>query len=228
LPILETVSDVYRALADPTRRAILDELSERDGQTLFEICSRLATKHGLGSSRQAISQHLDVLESAGLVKTRRQGRYKFHHLDTTPLETILERWRPNPRKEQQMRIYITSVLVDDQEKALRFYTDALGFVKKTDIPVGEARWLTVVAPDDPQGPELLLEPDAHPAAGPFKAALVADGIPATSFAVDDVHAEFQRLRGLDVRFTQEPVEMGAVTTAVFDDTCGNLIQIAKA
>jgi DNA-binding transcriptional ArsR family regulator len=87
------VSDVYKALADPTRRAILDELSERDGQTLFELCSRLTTKHGLGSSRQAISQHL--LESAGLVRTRREGRYKFHHLDTTPLETILERWRPN-------------------------------------------------------------------------------------------------------------------------------------
>ena len=89
------MSDVYRALADPTRRAILDELSQRDGQTLFELCTRLAAKHGLGSSRQAISQHLDVLEAAGLVKTSRQGRYKFHHLDTTPLETILERWRPN-------------------------------------------------------------------------------------------------------------------------------------
>ena len=89
------MSDVYRALADPTRRAILDELSERDGQTLFEICSRLAVKHRLSSSRQAISQHLDVLESAGLVRTRRQGRYKFHHLDTGPLETIVERWRPD-------------------------------------------------------------------------------------------------------------------------------------
>jgi DNA-binding transcriptional ArsR family regulator len=88
------VSDVYRALADPTRRTILDELAERDGQTLFELCSRLAVKHGLSSSRQAISQHLDVLESAGLVRTRRQGRYKFHHLDTGPLETIVERWRP--------------------------------------------------------------------------------------------------------------------------------------
>ena len=127
-----------------------------------------------------------------------------------------------------MRIYMTSVLVDDQEKALRFYTDVLGFVKKTDIPAGEARWLTVVSPDSPDGPELLLEPDTHPAAGPFKAALAADGIPVTSFAVDDVNAEFQRLRGLGVRFTQEPVEMGPVTTAVFDDTCGNLIQIAKA
>jgi DNA-binding transcriptional ArsR family regulator len=94
LAYTRAVSDVYRALADPTRRAILDELSERDGQTLFEICSRLAVKHGLSSSRQAISQHLDVLESAGLVRTRRQGRYKFHHLDTGPLDTIVERWRP--------------------------------------------------------------------------------------------------------------------------------------
>ena len=127
-----------------------------------------------------------------------------------------------------MRIYITSVLVDDQDKALGFYTDVLGFQKKTDVPLGEARWLTVVSPEAPQGPELALEPDAHPAAKPYKAALVADGIPATSFAVDDVHAEFQRLRDLGVRFTQEPVEMGGVTTAVFDDTCGNLIQIAKA
>jgi catechol 2,3-dioxygenase-like lactoylglutathione lyase family enzyme len=127
-----------------------------------------------------------------------------------------------------MRIYITSVLVDDQEKALRFYTDVLGFQKKHDIPLGQARWLTVVSPEHPEGPELLLEPDGHPAAGPFKAALMADGIPATSFAVDDVQAEFERLSGLGVRFTQEPLDMGTVTTAVFDDTCGNLIQIAKA
>jgi DNA-binding transcriptional ArsR family regulator len=88
------MNDVYKALADPTRRAILDELSERDGQTLFELCTRLAAKHAVGSSRQAISQHLDVLEAAGLVRTRREGRYKFHHLDTEPLEAIIERWRP--------------------------------------------------------------------------------------------------------------------------------------
>jgi catechol 2,3-dioxygenase-like lactoylglutathione lyase family enzyme len=126
-----------------------------------------------------------------------------------------------------MRINVTSVLVDDQAKALAFYTDALGFVKKTDFPVGDARWLTVVSPDEPDGTELLLEPDGHPAAGPFKHALVDDGIPFTSFAVDNVHAEFERLRGLGVRFTQEPLEMSGVTTAVFDDTCGNLIQIAS-
>jgi catechol 2,3-dioxygenase-like lactoylglutathione lyase family enzyme len=127
-----------------------------------------------------------------------------------------------------MRIYITSVFVDDQEKALQFYTDVLGFVKKTDIPLGEARWLTVVSPENPEGPELALEPDSHPAARPFKEALAADGRPVTSFAVDDVGAEFQRLRGLGVQFTQEPLEMGGVTTAIFDDTCGNLIQLAKA
>ncbi len=125
-----------------------------------------------------------------------------------------------------MRINLTSVLVDDQEKALRFYTEVLGFVKKTEVPLGEHRWLTVVSPEDPDGVELVLEPDAHPAARPFKEALVADGIPFTSFAVADVHAEFDRLKGLGVTFTQEPTTMGPVTTAVFDDTCGNLIQIA--
>ena len=126
-----------------------------------------------------------------------------------------------------MRINVASVLVDDQDKALRFYTDVLGFLKKTDIPLGGgAKWLTVVSPDAPDGVELLLEPDGHPAAKPFKDALVADGIPFTSFAVDDVRAEHERLSALGVTFTQPPTEMGPVTTAVFDDTCGNLIQIA--
>ncbi|XVQ15045.1 VOC family protein [Spirillospora sp. CA-255316] len=125
-----------------------------------------------------------------------------------------------------MRINLASVLVDDQEKALRFYTEVLGFVKKHDVPLGEDRWLTVVSPQDPDGTELVLEPSGHPAVKPFKDALVADGIPFTSFAVDDVKAEYERLRGLGVRFTQEPVDMGPVTTAVLDDTCGNLIQIA--
>jgi catechol 2,3-dioxygenase-like lactoylglutathione lyase family enzyme len=126
-----------------------------------------------------------------------------------------------------VRITLTSVLVDDQEKALRFYTDVLGFVKKTEIPLGEHRWLTVVSPEAPDGVELVLEPDEHPAARPFKAALVADGIPYTAFTVPDVHAETERLKALGVRFTQEPLAMGPVTTAVLDDTCGNLIQIAS-
>jgi catechol 2,3-dioxygenase-like lactoylglutathione lyase family enzyme len=125
-----------------------------------------------------------------------------------------------------MRINLTSVLVDDQDKALRFYTKVLGFKQKNDIPMGEHRWITVVSPEEPDGTELVLEPDEHPAVKPFKAALVADGIPFTSFAVDDVRAEFERLHGLGVRFTQEPTDMGPVTTAVLDDTCGNLIQIA--
>lgn len=124
-----------------------------------------------------------------------------------------------------MRITLTSVLVDDQEKAEKFYTDVLGFVKKHDVPVGTGRWLTVVSPEDPEGAELLLEPGGHPAVGPFKEALVADGIPFTQFTVDDVQAEYERLSSLGVRFTQDPAWMGEVTTAVFDDTCGNLIQI---
>ena len=126
-----------------------------------------------------------------------------------------------------MRINVTSILVDDQAKALDFYTDVLGFEKKTDLPTGDSRWLTVVSPEDPDGVELLLEPDSHPAAGPFKRALVADGIPFTSFAVDDVAAEYARLEAAGVAFTQPPTAMGPVTTAVFDDTCGNLIQIAS-
>ena len=126
-----------------------------------------------------------------------------------------------------MKINLTSVLVDDQDKALRFYTEVLGFEKKSEIPLGDHRWLTVTSPEDPDGTELLLEPDTHPAAKPFKDALVADGIPFTSFAVKDVQKEYARMRGLGVQFTQPPTEMGPVTTAVFDDTCGNLIQMAQ-
>lgn len=126
-----------------------------------------------------------------------------------------------------MRIGLTSVLVDDQDKALDFYTRVLGFVKKTEVPLGEHRWLTVVSPEDPDGVELLLEPDAHPAAKPFKAALVADGIPYTAFLVDDVAAEHARLTALGVTFVQAPVELGAVSAAVLDDTCGNLVQLLQ-
>ncbi|MDH2415801.1 VOC family protein [Nocardioides sp. CER19] len=126
-----------------------------------------------------------------------------------------------------MRIHVTSVLVDDQRKAFDFYTRTLGFLPKTNVPVGDYAWLTVVAPEDPDGVELLLEPDGHPAVRPYKEALVADGIPFTSFAVPDVRAERERLGGLGVRFVQEPLDAGGVTTAVFDDTCGNLIQIVQ-
>ena len=125
-----------------------------------------------------------------------------------------------------MKINLASVFVDDQDKALRFYTEVLGLVKKADMAMGPARWLTVVSPEVPDGVELVLEPDSHPAVRPFKEALVADGIPWTSFAVADCRAEFARLRSAGVVFTQEPVDMGPVVTAVLDDTCGNLIQIA--
>ncbi|SDF72355.1 Catechol 2,3-dioxygenase [Blastococcus aurantiacus] len=125
-----------------------------------------------------------------------------------------------------MRITLTSVFVDDQEKALRFYTDVLGFAAKNDVPMGEHRWLTVVSPEQPDGVELVLEPDEHPAARAYKQGLVADGIPYNSFSVTDVQAEYDRLSALGVRFTQPPTRMGPVTTAVLDDTCGNLLQIA--
>ncbi|GCD19014.1 hypothetical protein CTKZ_05760 [Cellulomonas algicola] len=126
-----------------------------------------------------------------------------------------------------IRLTVTSVFVDDQAKALDFYTRVLGFVPKNDIPLGEDRWLTVVSPADPDGVELLLEPDKHPVVGPYKAGLVEDGIPAASFGVDDVHAEYERLTAAGVRFVQSPTAMGPVTTAVLDDTCGNLVQLAS-
>lgn len=126
-----------------------------------------------------------------------------------------------------MRIYITSIFVDDQAKALDFYTNKLGFEVKNDVPVGEHRWLTVVSKEQPDGTELLLEPSDHPAVTPYKNALVEDGIPATSFRVDDVDAEFERLKDIGVKFTQQPTDAGPVRIAVFDDTCGNLIQLVQ-
>ncbi len=126
-----------------------------------------------------------------------------------------------------MKIFVTSVFVDDQEKALNFYTGKLGFEKKNDIPLGEYRWLTVVSPNQPNGVELLLEPSAHSAVPPFKEALKKDKIPFASFEVEDIEQEFQRLTKLGVEFTQNPTPAGEVITAVFDDTCGNLIQIMQ-
>jgi catechol 2,3-dioxygenase-like lactoylglutathione lyase family enzyme len=125
------------------------------------------------------------------------------------------------------RIGVTSVFVDDQAKALAFYTQKLGFELKTDVPTGEFRWLTVVGPGDPDGVELLLEPNAHPAAKVFTAALVEDGIPFTTFMVDDVVAAYNELVARGVTFTQPPTPMGPTTAAVLDDTCGNLIMLAS-
>lgn len=127
-----------------------------------------------------------------------------------------------------IRITVTSVFVDDQSAALDFYTRVLGFQVKNDIPLGgDDRWLTVVSPAAPDGVELLLEPSGHPAVGPYKAALVEDGIPATSFGVDDLQAEFDRLTAAGVRFVQPPTDLGPVIVATLDDTCGNLIQLAQ-
>ena len=126
-----------------------------------------------------------------------------------------------------MKVIVTSILVDDQQKALKFYTEKLGFVKKNDIPCGQFSWLTVVGPAEPDGVEVVLEPDQHPAAKPFKEALVKDGIPFTSFGVTNIQAEYERLQSLGVHFTQPRVDMGPVITAVLYDTCGNLIQISQ-
>jgi len=126
-----------------------------------------------------------------------------------------------------MKIYVTSVFVDDQAKAHDFYTEKLGFVVKNDIPLGDNRWLTVVSPDQPEGTELLLEPSEHPAVPPYKAAIVADSIPAASFQVDNLDAEHKRLSGLGVEFMQGPLDAGPVRMAILDDTCGNLIQLIE-
>ncbi|MED3728939.1 VOC family protein [Priestia filamentosa] len=126
-----------------------------------------------------------------------------------------------------MKIIVTSIFVQDQDKALEFYSETLGFVKKEDVPAGEFRWITLVSPNDQDGTELLLEPNVHPAAREYQKKIFDEGIPATMFGVTDVHKEYKRLMEQGVKFTMEPTKMGEVTLAVFDDTCGNLIQIAQ-
>ncbi|MGG3839783.1 VOC family protein [Paenibacillus thiaminolyticus] len=126
-----------------------------------------------------------------------------------------------------MKIIVTSIFVQNQDKALEFYSEKLGFVKKEDVPMGKFRWITLVSPDDQEGTELLLEPNDHPAAKEYQKKLFAEGIPVTMFGVADIRKEYKRLMEKGVRFTMEPTEMGKVTIAVFDDTCGNLIQIVQ-
>jgi predicted enzyme related to lactoylglutathione lyase len=126
-----------------------------------------------------------------------------------------------------MRIIVTSIFVEDQDKALEFYSETLGFIKKHDVPSGEFRWITLVSPEEQKGTELLLEPNNHPAAKEYQEKLFAEGIPVTMFGVADIHAEYTRLMDKGVKFTMEPTKMGDVTIAVFDDTCGNLIQIIQ-
>jgi catechol 2,3-dioxygenase-like lactoylglutathione lyase family enzyme len=126
-----------------------------------------------------------------------------------------------------MKIKLTSVPIDDYDRSLKFYTEVMGFLLKRDIPLGDgARWITVVSPEEPDGTELLLEPNsAYPAMKALKESLVRDGIPYTAFQVNDIHAEYERMKNLGVEFTMEPTNMGVTTAAVLDDTCGNLIQI---
>ncbi|KUK61411.1 MAG: Glyoxalase/bleomycin resistance protein/dioxygenase [Methanoculleus marisnigri] len=125
-----------------------------------------------------------------------------------------------------MKIILTSVFVDDQDRALKFYTEVLGFVKKSDVSAEDYRWLTVVSPDDQSGTELLLEPNSNPVAQAYQKGIFEQGIPAASFGVEDTHAEYEKLKEQGVKFTMEPTEVvDPVTIAVFDDTCGNLIQI---
>jgi catechol 2,3-dioxygenase-like lactoylglutathione lyase family enzyme len=154
-------------------------------------------------------------------------------LPSTSAETAAEagaavsaRARPSTtRTETSVRIRLSSVLVDDQDRALRFYTEVLCFVKKTELPAGKFKWLTVVSPEAPDEVELLLEPNDNPAARTYQKAIFEQGIPLTAFAVDDVRAEYERMKGLGVAFRTEPTQMGPATVAVFDDTCGNLIQL---
>ncbi len=126
-----------------------------------------------------------------------------------------------------MKMYMKSIAVDDQSKALDFYTNKLGFVVKHDIPIGEHRWLTLVSKEDAEGMELGLEPNVHPASRAYQEALMADGIPVSAFSVDDIEAEVAKLEAAGVEFTQPPIKAGGATRAVFDDTCCNLIQIVE-
>lgn len=224
----EQLDLLFKALSDQTRRRIIDRLSKQPEQSLFEVCAISVAEGGVALSRQTISQHLDVLEKAGLIKTSWKGRTKAHSLKIEPRHVEASAWLNNYLwKGQFMKIYVTSVFVDDQARAEKFYCEILGFTVKNDVPVGEHRWLTVVSGDQPDGTELLLEPSDHPAVKPYKDALVADGIPAHSFQVEDLEAERQRLGELNVEFVQEPMDAGPVRMAVFDDTCGNLIQLIE-
>jgi catechol 2,3-dioxygenase-like lactoylglutathione lyase family enzyme len=185
-----------------------------------------------GRAAWIVDNETSYFQASWSIGGRRLDPDELAGANKTPLDQLAQRSAGAGEVDRQpqkvtMRIVVTSVFVNDQAKALRFYTDILGFEKKTDIPMGKHRWLTVTSPGEADGVELLLEPSDHPAAKPFQEALVRDGIPFTSFAVDDVESEHRRLVDLGVTFTQPPTKYGEVTTAVFDDTCGNLIQIAQ-
>ncbi|HYG84460.1 MAG TPA: VOC family protein [Verrucomicrobiae bacterium] len=212
---------VFKALADPTRRLILDEFTEREEQTLYELTVRLAMKHKLTMSRPAIVKHVGILESAGLLRSERRGKYRFLILNNKP--TI----KMQPSKPARIKIILTSIFVDDQDKALEFYTEKLGFIKKYNTSMGEHKWITVVSPDDPEGTELLLEPSENQAIQDYKRGLSEEGIPAAMFGVSNIDDEYQRLTALGVEFVVKPTQMDSVKIAILDDTCGNLIQLIE-
>ena len=152
----------------------------------------------------------------------------FHFVWINQKSVISNNKSPHKSKmKTSMKIKLASIFVDDQAKALKFYTEILGFVKKNDVPVGKFRWLTVVSPDGSGEIELLLEPNDNPAAKTYQQAIFDQGIPATAFFVDDIEKEFERMKKLSVRFTMEPTKTGEVTVAIFEDTCGNLIQLVQ-
>ena len=157
-------------------------------------------------------------------------RRQFLGVGTAALGVAFGAHRAGARQTEgtTMRITLSGVFVEDQAKALEFYTNVIGFVKKEDIPVGQYRWLTVVSPQEPDGTELLLEPNENPAARTFQKSIFEQGIPATMFAVENIRAEFERLKSAGVTFTMEPTTMAGATIATFDDTCGNLIRIYQA
>ncbi len=213
----EVVADVFKALADATRRTILDELTERDGQTLFEICARLTTKHGLNSSRQAISQHLGrARTAAGLVETRRDGRYKFHHINTAPLEPIVDRWLQQIREGNTVRINLTSVLVDDQDRAASASTPKSSASSSSMTSRwARPRWITVVSP----GTSRRHRAGAGARRAPGRQTVQGGPGRPTGFRSRPSKSttspqNIERLTALGVRFTQQPTEMGPVVTTV--------------
>lgn len=217
---------VFKALADPTRRLILDEFNERPEQTLYELMARLTMKHAISMSRQAIAKHVDFLQGADLLRSEHRGKYRVlilnHKLGDKP---ILQPIKVN--QATGMKIIATSIFVDDQAEALKFYTEKLGFVKKHDTPMGEFRWLALVSPHDQNGTELILEPADDSVTRAYKKGLFEQGIPVVMFGVHNIEDEYQRLKTLGVTFAMQPTRMDQIKVAVFDDTCGNFIQILE-
>jgi predicted enzyme related to lactoylglutathione lyase len=204
---------------------VLDEFNERKEQTLYELSARLVMKHNITMSRPAIAKHIGILENAGLLRSEHRGKYRMLILNNKPTIQLVDNESSNT--SSRIRIIMTSIFVDDQERALNFYIGKLGFIKKHDTSLGEHRWLTLVSADEQNGTELLLEPSDNPTIQEYKKGLAAQGIPAAMFGINNLDAEYERLKMLGVEFITAPAQMGEVKIALFDDTCGNLIQIIE-